>query len=255
MDMAGALKVDDPLRAPKEVARRLEADDAEVFCDVLVAGLRQVGTVDHLVIPPIMGFTGTRALQERLTRAGGTPVSEWLSLPPSVPGERLQHALDVGVAREGVEVVEGEAVGVETDGHRVTAVSAVLRDGAREVRLCPGTVVLCTGKYLSGGIRREERFFEPLLGLPVFIDGQHVTDGFVGDFVGAQPNDEQPFMRAGVLTNARLQPLNAVAHQPMFANVYAAGSILSGYDVVRHRSGMGVAAVTGLLAGRFAAEP
>ncbi|MEW5853413.1 MAG: FAD-binding protein [Myxococcota bacterium] len=245
----------DALRAPRELALALESEGGGVALgQALKAALKDSGGVDRVLLPPLLGLTHMPDVFRLVQEAAGVPVAELLSLPPSVPGERLQRALDEGVKHAGVEVMEGEATRALVDGKRVVGLEVKLASGGAPQEVRTRSVVLCTGKYLSGGIRREHRFFEPLLDLPVFIDGRHVTEGFVGDETSSRPEEQQPFLRAGVLTDPQLRPLDAHLREPVFGNVYAAGSVLGGYDPTRERSGLGVAAVTGMLAGRWAAR-
>jgi len=253
LEVDGLLTRTDSLRATRDVAARMETEEGErALTDALHRSRKGAGMVDRILIPPVLGTRGMPKLLEKLRASLGIPVAEMLSLPPSVPGERLQRALEDGVHKAGVEVLEGEVQQVIKSGNRVGEIQ--VRLGGEDARVLCGSLVLATGKYLSGGIRRDVRFFEPLLDLPVFIDGRNVDTGFVGDFVSDQPEQPQAFMRAGVLTDAQLRPLDAAAKAPVFVNVFAAGSVLAGYDVARQRSGLGVAAVTGMLAGRFAAR-
>ncbi|MCP4417242.1 MAG: hypothetical protein GY805_11515, partial [Chloroflexi bacterium] len=57
-----------------------------------------------------------------------------------------------------------------------------------------------------------------------------------------------PIYRAGVTVNGRFQPLNGDS-QPIYKNVYAAGTTLSHCEPVRERSFEGVALATGFAVG------
>lgn len=244
----------DPVRPHRELATGLDTmEGARAVADALQAAMKDGPSVDRLLVPPLMGMQTSHELIRKIGERIGIPAAELLALPPSVPGERLQRALEQGLADAGVDVVDGEAVNVLHEHGRMRAVTVSLAAGGQPHHINLKSLVLCTGKYLAGGIRREKRFTEPLLDLPVFLDGQLAKEGYVGEYVGEYPEDPQPFLRAGLLTNERLQPLDAEAHQPVFANVFAAGSVLGGYDATRERCGLGVAAVTGMLAGRWAA--
>ncbi|MBI5495889.1 MAG: FAD-binding protein [Deltaproteobacteria bacterium] len=251
----GITTPDDGLRSPRELARRLQNDEVrEALARSLVEAVARAGRVRVVLLPPFFGLGGHAEWVRGLEARVGVPVAELLSAPPSVPGERLQRALDEGVAREGATVLEGVAApAVLTEGV-VSHVDVVPHAGEVPYRVRAPQVVLCTGKYLGGGIRREGHFAEPMLGLPVFIDGTHVTGGWVGGYVGELPEDDQPFMRAGVLTDGTLQPLKEDGRTVAIPGVRAAGNVLAGYDAARMGTGLGVAAVTGMLAGRWAAE-
>jgi glycerol-3-phosphate dehydrogenase subunit B len=248
----GVLGEMDALRAPREQARMMDTPDGQQrLVDALRFALREAGPVTRVLLPPIVGLTQTRELHARLTRELGIPVGELLSPHPSVPGERLQRALEAGLVREGIRATEGRVTGFESRGRRV--ISVRVERGPGEAEVVPlDALVLCSGRFLAGGLSRDGGFREPLLGLPLFLDGKPVEDGFVGHHVGELPQSAQAFMRVGVLTNGALQPLNADGNL-VWDNVRAAGSVLAGYDPARQQGGLGVASVTGMLAGAAAA--
>lgn len=250
LEVEGLLTRADSLRQMRDVAARLESDDGiRAVVDALTRSVKMAGNIQRVLVPPVLGLHGMQKLVEKLRAALGVPVAEMLALPPSVPGQRLQRALEDGLVKEGVQVLDGEVRSIVKTADRVTEVQV-----GEEARVMLGSLVLATGKYLSGGIRREERFFEPLLDLPVFLDGKRVETGFVGDFVSDHPEQAQAFMRAGLMTDSTLRPVDGNGVKAAFVNVHAAGAVLGGYDAARQRSGIGVAAVTGMLAGRFAAQ-
>jgi glycerol-3-phosphate dehydrogenase subunit B len=59
--------------------------------------------------------------------------------------------------------------------------------------------------------------------------------------------------RAGLTVNDQFQPLNG-GSQPVYENVYAAGTTLSHSEVVRERSFEGVALSTGFAVGNLLAQ-
>lgn len=149
------------------------------------------------------------------------PSAEVLAVPPSPPGWRLQRALDRALEAAGVAVVAGEASSPETEGGRLAAVR-ISGD-----RFAARSFVLAGGRFVGGGLSPGRAPADALLGLP--------AEGAPGTW--------------GLPTDASMRPLRH--GEPAFANVFAAGAILGG---TAERCGSGVAALTGLAAGRSAAR-
>lgn len=236
-------QVEDALRSPYELGERLDAPGeverlAEDLRRRLPAGMAAV------LLPPVLGRR-TADLAGRLGQLlGGLRCAEVLSPAPSLPGIRLQEGLDAALLREGVALDHAE----------VTVVSAeqgVFLVGAEEVR--PDAVVLATGKYIGGGISRAERFCETVFDLPVIAGGRRVTDEFIGDLLAENAVQEHAAFRAGVRVDATLRPLLADG-RPAHERLFAAGSVICGYDPATDKTGLGVAIFTGYLAGEAAAK-
>ena len=64
---------------------------------------------------------------------------------------------------------------------------------------------------------------------------------------------DHPLFSVGVRTNANLQPVGERG-QVLCENLWAAGSLIGGYNPATEHCGMGVAAGTGTLSGRMAAS-
>ncbi|MFZ9890047.1 MAG: anaerobic glycerol-3-phosphate dehydrogenase subunit B, partial [Myxococcota bacterium] len=75
---------------------------------------------------------------------------------------------------------------------------------------------------------------------------------FIGSLTAKLPEGDHPIFRAGIAYDTQLRPLT-VGRDVLARNLFAAGSVLEGYDPARDGSGLGVAAFTGLLAGEGAA--
>jgi glycerol-3-phosphate dehydrogenase subunit B len=111
--------------------------------------------------------------------------------------------------------------------------------------------VLATGRHIGGGLLAGRTTTEPLLGLGVFYEGRPANT------LGTRLHhlkyvDAAAQMRLGVMTDKRLHPLHEDGAAP-YANVYAAGAMLGGYDYAGPW-GFGVPILTGWLAGRYAAK-
>jgi glycerol-3-phosphate dehydrogenase subunit B len=209
-------------------------------------------TPTHLLTPAMLSRapSGEAALVE-LDAAVGCPLRELLSLPPSVPGHRLDRALRDACIAAGVEVVDG------------TVTDPVGQQGAGETRIvgvCIGgrrvtarALVLASGRFIGGGVVREHVAREALLGLPVYVDGAELADRFPGDLTADVVDGAHPLFSAGLLVDATLRPLGR-DRRVAYENVVAAGTVVGGFDPARDGTAAGVALWTGWLAGRAAVQ-
>ena len=236
-----------PVAMPHALARALEAPGAaEELGDRLRAVLPAGATV--ALLPPVLGISPEARVVERISARAGLPVAETLSDVPSVPGLRLDAALLAALAAAGVEVVTG-------------AVRAPLRPG------CPVEVggvvrtarafVVATGRFTGGGVTRERGLREPLLGIPILAAeggeaGVHLADRPAATLTHRDRRAGQPLLSAGIQVDARLRPLDE-AGAPIHEALFAAGALVGGHEQAVDGSGLGLAVLTGWLAGRAAA--
>lgn len=234
--------IEDALRSPHELAELLERPGAlEDFAKELRPRL-PLG-LGMLLLPPVFGRR-TPSLVTRLSELlGGLRCAEILSEAPSVPGLRLQQALDDALARARIELLEAEVSCNAKAGVFTLATGRVVE---------PNASVLATGKFIGGGIVRDEHFREPLLNLPVYAGSRRVQNEYIGDLLAEDLRGDQQAFRAGVRIDASLRPLGADG-LPIHPRLYAAGSVISGYDPAADKTGLGVAIFTGYLAGEAAA--
>lgn len=163
---------------------------------------------------------------------------ELLASPPSPHGWRLQQAISLGMVR-------GEVKKFETNGDRIT--SAETHDRTHR----GDAFVLATGQHIGGGLLKEQVTREPLLGLGVYYDGRPAA-ALGSRLPRLEYLDPATEFRIGLRSDQRLHPLNSDGSTP-YANLYAAGAVLGGYDYAGPY-GFGVPILTGWLAGRWAAR-
>lgn len=208
------------------------------------------------------------AVLSELAKLLGAPVAERPSAPPSAPGLRLQRALDGALLAAGVTIRLGEvfAEGNAQGRLRGREATPLVPDASRfdegvptrapeplpAVTLQARAVVLATGKFLGGGIRRLGRLQEPVFGLPVWPGAIANADRWPGDLTSNELEGDQPFFRAGVRFDATLRPLDPL-DRPARPGLFAAGGVLAGNDPAQDGAGIGLAVFTGVLAGRAAA--
>ncbi|MHB1846935.1 MAG: FAD-binding protein, partial [Deltaproteobacteria bacterium] len=174
-------------------------------------------------------------------RAAGIAVGEISASVPSVPGIRLDRALEAALTRGGIERRPGEVRGIERGKAQLGGDTLLEFDRA----------VLATGRFVGGGIRRGDRFVEPLCGLPIW-DGRGPLDQQpIDTVVGEGPGIGAAAFRAGVRIDEHCRPFDADGRCVPW--LFAAGAVIGGADHAVDGAGIGLAALTGLLAGRGAA--
>lgn len=235
-----------PPRALPAVLARLFDDPAfaEGFAAHCAERVRRFRPT-HVVFPPVLGLTRARENLALLEKALGARCFEALSPPPSVPGFRLQAALDAALAAAGVEVREGRA--------RFAGAGLAVEGAAGAGELPARAVVLATGKFVGGGLARNGSVRETVYGLPVCADGEPLPDRTLERYLTRRPGERQPLLAAGVRVDAELRPLdrNGQVARP---GLFAAGAVLDGVDFAADLGGLGLALLTGAQAGRTAAR-
>lgn len=254
---------DDAILRPFEIAARIDDDPgALVRC---VRAALPTG-VERLLFPPVLSRRSPAQVLDLVESSLYLPAAESLATRLSVHGLRLQAIVDEALRREEVEVVSGEVRAARpreldsleihpatpslppTSAFRPGGAGAAEEDEGRPVRA--GAVVLATGKYLAGGLRKNGAVFEPLMDLPVSLPGPRRASSY--RLTAHDLADEQPFFEAGLRTDARLRPVDE-AGLTIDDRLHVCGDLLAGHDPARDGSAMGVALMTGYLAGRWAA--
>jgi glycerol-3-phosphate dehydrogenase subunit B len=224
--------------------------DQVTFRRQLIEAVRpHLGDATVAAFPAVLGLHDAPAVAAELRDALGVPVAELPTLPPSVPGMRLQHALEAALRRRGARVQIGARATVRrVNGH---AESLEVAAAAHPVRVPVRTVVLATGGLASDGLRVEGSgaLVEPAAQLPVAGPGAGDGTGGYGDaFLG---RDGHEVGRGGVRVDAEMRPLDA-GGAVVCDNLFACGGLLAGAQRPVERSADGIAAATGYVAGRAA---
>jgi glycerol-3-phosphate dehydrogenase subunit B len=237
-----------PLARPHELAAALEpAGAVEAVGDALRRALPP--GAGAALLPPVLGLAPSARVAERLGAAAGLPVAETLSDVPSVPGLRLQRALEARLAAAGVEVRGGEIAAAAGPDAAVEVAGAAVRGRAW---------VLATGRFVGGGVARRGVLVEPTLGLPV----QAAEGREAGVHLAARPAESltvrdrraaQPLLSAGLRVDGALRPVDERG-RPVHPRLFAAGAVVGGHEHATDGTGLGVAILTGFLAGFAAAR-
>ena len=205
---------------------------------------------ETVLLPAVVGLARPAEAWDDLQERLGAPVAEVPTIPPSVPGMRMEALLVAALRAAGGELVLGpDAVGVEGARGRATA---VLVHRAARTRAAPAdAVVLATGGFASGGIDLDSHghLRETVAGLPVA--------GPPAGHPGLSPRalDPQPLMRAGLIVDDAMRPLDP-GGAPLWSNLHAVGALVAGAEPWREKSGEGIAiaggyrAATAIMEGR-----
>jgi len=231
----------DALRTLPEIARDLDEPARHAALAESLARAAAQARATHLFLPTL-GFDDPAGLRAELERIAQRPIFELLGAPPSVPGLRFQAALERALAKAGVRVVRGIAERGAGGGADVQIVRGVECEPVRA-----GAVVLASGRFLGGGIRCEPdgRVRETVFDLPAAAAGRGVLAALPNEHLFAErAAGPHPGLTAGVQTDGELR----------VGSVFACGAVLGGFDPARQQGGLGVCAVTGLVAGRSAAR-
>jgi len=163
------------------IARLLEKEDyLNIFAKTIINNLKGEHA-DIIGLPAVLGLENTENIIKRLEEQLGSQVFEIPSLPPSVPGLRLQQKLERAVSRyDGVKTIKGiEVLRIHKRNRKVEKIEISMERRREEVKC--SAVILATGGFMSGGLKEHEgEIVEGIFGLPVcdqkgkFLEGAKV---------------------------------------------------------------------------------
>lgn len=203
-------------------------------------GSRVPDSAELILFPAVLGISDHARVRRSAEQALGRPCHEVATLPPSVPGMRLQRTMDRIIAGHGTPVHIGTRVTgtLVDDGHPSDVVDTAGRvHAASAFIVATGGVAMGGLNVDSGGEVREVTF-----GLPVRQTAP----------LNAATADASldALHRTGVETDHALRPLNSGSRS--FENVYVTGHTLAHWNPALEASAEGVAIVTGWLAAQSA---
>ncbi len=185
----------------------------------------------RVIFPAVLGIERVLDVLAAL-RSHDVVATEALAATPSIPGWRLQLAIDRALAAHGVTVHTGRATLHSSGGRRVEAIKC------HDQVITARSFILATGKFVGGGIAANEQFQETVFDLPVWLE--QLGDVFTApdpllltDTVRAEP---QPLLHAGVHTDASARPVDR-AGRVVWENVFVAGTIRADWPAAQSRLG------------------
>ncbi|MDU8925142.1 glycerol-3-phosphate dehydrogenase subunit GlpB [Pasteurellaceae bacterium LIM206] len=210
------------------------------FAD-LAAEIKQAAAgADAIFLPACFGLD-SQDFFNRLKQATGLALFELPTLPPSLLGSRQHKKLRLHFETLGGVMMNGDrALRAKFDGNRVSEIFTQIHE---DEPIAADNYVLASGGFFSNGLVAEfERIHEP-----VFDADICQTDTFnARDRLSWTVNRfsaPQPYQSAGVIINDHCQVQKCGA---FLTNLYAAGSVIGGYNSIELGCGSGVAVVTAL---------
>jgi glycerol-3-phosphate dehydrogenase subunit B len=235
-----------------ELARHFDQDGAIVELSKQLKGHVETTNATHVALPPVLGIRNARENLREIQDQLDCEVFELLSFPPSVPGARFQNGLDemfvnsggklmIGYQAKSALIKDTKVVKIDVDAPR------------RKLSITPKAVILATGSFIGGGLVGTESGITEAV-----FDLMTVTQGFYSA-ASSRPTDSanifsispdgHAIFGSGVSVDPEFRPVtNDGVHYA--ENLFCAGSILAGYNYTTEKSGLGVALVTGHIAGR-----
>ena len=193
------------------------------------------GDAEYIGLPAIMGVHHPDRVHGELQRLVGVNLFEIPTMPPSVAGIRLREMFEQVFPDRGLILVPQQNVRTLTlkeDGGVLN-----LKDSFGDVVIHAETLVLATGRFLSGGLAAErDGLRETLLDLPV-VQPESREGWFQEQYF--DPRGHQ-INRAGVEVDDLFRPLGKDG-KPVSERLFAAGALLAHQDWMRQRCGAGVA--------------
>lgn len=205
---------------------------------------------DKILFPPVLGFVNYNAAVDRLKADLGCGIGEVMTFGNAVVGYRMTRAIYQGLEENGVTLLRGGKVdAISVNEKQVSAdctlgLTDQLHPGMK-VNLQSSALVLATGGFLGGGIEARRR--DMWLNLLEENLGEVTAEALNRNPVYGAGQDA---LRLGASVNADL----SVKNEKFDGCVFACGDFLAGHNSASERSGVGVAASTGWLAGINAAR-
>jgi glycerol-3-phosphate dehydrogenase subunit B len=194
---------------------------------------------ERVGFPAVLGLRHAHTVWSELESALGRPVFEIPTLPPSVPGLRVDRVLTTALRAAGGRIIIGSEIASATpddDGVTVRAIAA-----GRDVEHRADWLILATGGVAEGSIELgwDWRIRETVLDLPLAHAPAPGEPRFVPDYF-----QEQPMARVGVAVDDGLRPVGpdgARVHE----RVLVAGASIGGAIPFKEHSGEGISVATG----------
>lgn len=215
------------------IARVLEnRDNREKFLKQLET---QLSGEDCILLPAVLGLKDAGIAEEVGKRTGIR--TEFIgTMPPSVPGMRIQATLKKAFEAAGGTFLMGDEVTESViEGNKVTAVKTA---NFGDITIEADNFVLASGSYFGHGLVADiGKITEPVFDADVEFDTDR-NNWYDKDFFA-----RQGFMGFGVKTDAKLR---AIRHGETMENLFVTGSELGGCNPLHEGCGSGVAMTSAL---------
>jgi glycerol-3-phosphate dehydrogenase subunit B len=221
---------------PETLARSMEnSETLQMFAQEIKP---YVGNAEIVGLPAILGINNSRVIHKNLVNMLGVSVFEIPSMPPSIPGMRLNEILGNILREEGVTCFQNRRVeSIIPENGRFLA---RFDNNEETITINTESLVIASGRFLGKGLSAEdEGIKETLLNLPVEQPSLK-THWFRSDFFNRAGHG---FNRTGIVTDRFFRPVKNNL-EVLYPNLYTVGSINAGQDWVREKSGSGLAVAT-----------
>lgn len=189
-----------------------------------------------LGLPAILGLHRTAEIRSDLEALVGVPIFEIPTMPPSVPGIRLNQAFEKGLRLKEVQyfsLTRALHVHPTTNGHFQIQIG---RDAVERTVRSNG-IILATGRFIGGGLHANRTYIrESIFNLPVYQPTSR-ADWHRRDLLDPRGH---LINQAGLKVDRNFRPLDD-SGRPAFNTLFAVGSILAHNDWKRLKCGAGVA--------------
>jgi glycerol-3-phosphate dehydrogenase subunit B len=192
--------------------------------------------VQALGMPAVFGLKHSHEMIAHFEERIGVPVFEIPTLPISVPGLRLNDTFTRGLSALGVQSFPQYQVLEVSQTSRGDFQLGIEKNFSRRT-IRTKAIILASGRFLGRGLKADrKRVYETIFDLPLYQPAQR-NEWHSQDFFDPEGH---PINRAGVQIDNAFRPVNA-AGQPVYQNLFAAGSILAHQDWIRMKCGSGLA--------------
>ena len=191
--------------------------------------------VDAVFMPAVVGLSSSLDVV-KLKESVDRPLHFLGTLPPSVPGIRLQFMLKKYFQKLGGTYMLGDTVtaGEFEDGK----LKSITTQNHGDVKFEADNFILASGNFFSKGLASDiDGVYEPVFGLDM-------------DSIAERPQwykrnmfESQPYMSFGVSTDKEFKTSK---DGKTIDNLYAAGAVLSGFNAMKEGSGAGISILTAL---------
>ena len=202
-----------------------------------------VGDARAVGFPAVLGLARSADVHAAFEAGLGVPVFEIPTMPTSVPGLRLQGALESAVAGRGVRRIrrtEVRGLAFAMNDNDATLELGDDPNGRGGECVVARAVVLATGRFSGRGLVADRNGIrEPILGLPVAQPPSR-EDWHRRDFHDPAGH---AIHRAGLTVDHAWRPLDGTG-TPAWPRLVAVGSMLAKQDWIRAKCGSGLAIAT-----------
>lgn len=220
---------------PIEVmARELDRFELGLKLAQKVRDLLRRERFDRVGFPAILGVEHHRDLYRLIRETVEFPCFEWLPLSTAPIGLRWQRGIDRVLERRGVRMIAARAVQSISHQKRLKGLFVETSSGRSVVEA--RSVILATGKFFGGGIPGGPPWREPIFGIPVYGGGEPLGERSLYSQLNLFSIEPQPIFRCGLRVDSQMRPLDEQG-DPIYENLYAAGSLLEGHDDTSHGLG------------------